>query len=574
MLASTSTFVSRASAGSYRRSVCAAVGRVSSALPSSVSQKGLHTFRPAPRTKVADARGSVSLSGRCPPVRTVITGPAPKVSKVVASADEAVKDIKSGSIVLSSGFGLCGTPDTLIGAIARNPSINNLTCVSNNAGSGDKGLGKLLNTRQIGKMISSFIGSNKAFEQQYFAGEVALQLTPQGSIVERCRAGAFGIPAFYTPTGHATNVQSGDLVTRYHPRKSADDKELRPAEHQTGREVREFGGRGYILEEAIYGDVAIVHAWKADEMGNCVFKYGASNFGPVFAKNAKLTIIEAEEIVPTGTLDPNQVHLPSIFVNRIVKATAPKHVEVLALREDKASEDRGAVSAVPPEKSDARARRERICARAARELQNGDYVNLGVGMPTLVPSYLPDGVEVVLHSENGILGVGPYPSKEEVDPDLVNAGKETITLRPGAATFDSSESFGMIRGGHVDVTMLGALQVSASGDLANYMIPGKLMKGMGGAMDLVSSPDATKVVVLTDHLDKNGRSKVVQKSSLPLTGMRCVSRIITDLCVFDVDRFDANGDGLTLTELMPGVTLEEVKKATDATFKLGPGIKG
>lgn len=495
------------------------------------------------------------------------------MSKVVASADEAVRDIAPGSTVLSSGFGLCGTPDTLIAAIARNPSITNLTCVSNNAGSGEKGLGKLLHTRQIGKMISSFIGSNKAFEAQYFAGQVALQLTPQGSIVERCRAGAFGIPAFYTPTGYGTKVQTGGLVTRYHPRSEdgTGKAELKEAEAQEGRESREFGGRGYILEEAIYGDVAIVHAWKADEMGNCIFKYGASNFGPVFAKNAKLTIIEAEEIVPTGSLDPNTIQLPSIFVNRIVKATEPKHIEVLALREEKDSESKS--SAVPPEKSDARARRERICARAARELRNGDYVNLGVGMPTLVPSYLPDGVEVVLHSENGILGVGPYPSKEEVDPDLVNAGKETITLRPGGATFDSSESFGMIRGGHVDVTMLGALQVSAAGDLANYMIPGKLMKGMGGAMDLVSSPDATKVVVLTDHLDKNGRSKVVQTSSLPLTGTRCVSTIITDLCVFEVDRKREDGDGLTLVELMPGVTIEEVEKATDARFKLGPGIK-
>ncbi|CAO1630532.1 unnamed protein product [Parajaminaea phylloscopi] len=494
--------------------------------------------------------------------------PLPSTKSKLFSAEDAVKDIKSGSVVLSSGFGLCGTPDTLIDAISRNPAIKQLTCVSNNAGSGDRGLGKLLQTQQVARMISSFIGSNKYFEQQYLAGKVSLQLTPQGSIAEKCRAGAFGIAAFYTPTGSGTSVQSGEIVVKY---KQGTEKP-EPEEWAKPKETREFGGRSYILEEAIHADVAIVHAWKADEMGNCQFRYAASNFGPVYAKNAKLTIIEAEEIVPVGSIDPNFVQLPSIFVDRIVQANKPKQIEVRTVREPKtdAKDSSAEESSADEAKQKAKARRVAIVTRAAKELEDGDYVNLGVGMPSLVPNYLPEDVSVVLHSENGILGMGPYPTPEELDPDLVNAGKETVTLLPGAATFDSSESFGMIRGGHVDVTMLGALQVAANGDLANYVIPGKVMKGMGGAMDLVSSPDHTKVVVLTDHVDKNGKSKVVHRTGLPLTGARCVSRIITDLAVFDVDR--KGEGGLTLLELMPGVTMDEVRQKTDADFALGPDL--
>ncbi|UZJ51864.1 hypothetical protein CBS101457_001184 [Exobasidium rhododendri] len=490
---------------------------------------------------------------------------APSVSKLYDSASEAVKDIKSGSLLLSSGFGLCGTPETLIKAISENKDIKNLTCVSNNAGVGEKGLGRLLHSKQVGKMFSSFIGSNKYFEDQYLNGKVSLELTPQGTLVEKCRAGAFGIPAFYTPTGYGTAVQKGELVVRYEERAEGSKEAPKPKEYTKPKEVREFNGRNYILEESIYADVAIVHAWKADAMGNCMFRLAAGNFAAAFAKNAKMTIVEAEEIVPVGSLDPNTVHLPSIFVNRIVKATEEKLIEVVTVAEDKSGS-----SGKKEEKSEARRRREAISQRAAKELQNGDYVNLGVGMPSLVPSYLPEGVDVVLHSENGILGMGPYPTKDKVDGDLVNAGKETVTLLPGGAVFESSESFGMIRGGKVNVTMLGALSVGANGDLANFMIPNRVVKGMGGAMDLVSSPLSTKVVVLTDHVDKNGRSKIVQDCKLPLTGSRCVSLIITDLCVFEVD---IRGDkGLTLIELMEGATLQEVKDKTDATFTLGPGI--
>jgi len=499
-------------------------------------------------------RGAVANLGRAGSFTIQLRALSTKSSKkVVGSADEAVKDIPSGSKVIIGGFGLCGIPENLIAAVEKS-GIDGLTAVSNNAGVDGFGLGKLLRSGQVKRMIASYVGENKNFEALYLQGKLEVELTPQGTLAEKLRAGGAGIPAFFTRTGYGTWIQEGKNVIKYGP-GGAKGGEVEI--YSTPRETRDFDGKGYVMEESIVGDYSLVKAWKADERGNLVFRGTARNFNPDAARAGKICIAEVEEIVPTGSLSPEDIHLPGIYVDRVIQGPSyEKRIEKRTLSVE------GGIQVDP--------RRELIIRRAAEELKDGMYVNLGIGMPTLASNYTAADVRIELQSENGLLGIGPYPTEENVDADMINAGKETITMIPGSALFSSSDSFAMIRGSKVDITILGAMEVAANGDLANWIIPGKMVKGMGGAMDLVSSD--SKVLIVMEHLAKGGKHKLKAKCDLPLTGRRVVDRCITEFGVFDFVKTGPEAPP-TLVEIAPGVTVDQVKEATGFDFKVAEPLK-
>ena len=447
------------------------------------------------------------------------------MSKVFADAKSALAGLlHDGMTIAAGGFGLCGIPENLIAALVES-GTKGLTIAGNNAGVDDFGMGLLLKTRQVKKVIASYVGENKEFERQVLAGELDLQLVPQGTLAEKFRAGGAGIPGFYTRTAFGT--------------KLAEDKH-----------THNFDGKEYVLEEAIHADLAIVKAWKGDKAGNLVYRKTSRNFNPMIATCGKVTVAEVEHLVEVGELDPDQIHTPGIFIDRIIQgAKFEKRIEFRT------------ISGGAPSKKDSPIR-DLMAKRAAKELRDGYYVNLGIGIPTLVANYIPAGITVNLQSENGLMGIGPFPTEDAIDPDLINAGKQTITTIPGSSFFSSADSFGMIRGGHIDLSILGGLEVAENGDLANWMVPGKMVKGPGGAMDLVSG--VKRVVVLMEHTSKDGASKILKKCSLPLTGKGVVNLIITDLCVFEVNPLV----GLSLIELHPGVTLEDVQAKTEASFRV------
>jgi len=447
------------------------------------------------------------------------------MNKVYPNAKAALDGLLHDKLTIAAGgFGLCGIPENLIQELVDS-GVKGLTIVGNNAGVDDFGMGLLLKARQVKKVIASYVGENKEFERQVLAGELELELTPQGTLAEKLRAGGAGIPGFYTRTAFGT--------------KLAENKD-----------TRSFDGKEYVLEQAIRTELSIVKAWKGDKAGNLVYRKTARNFNPMIATCGSVTVAEVEQLVEVGELEPEQIHTPGIYVDRIIQgASYQKRIEFRTVSGAAASKKESPIRAL-------------MAKRAAQELRDGYYVNLGIGIPTLVANYIPQNISVILQSENGLLGIGPFPAEDELDPDLINAGKQTITTIPGSSYFSSADSFAMIRGGHVDLSILGGLEVAENGDLANWMVPGAMVKGPGGAMDLVAG--VKRVIVLMEHTARDGSSKILKTCNLPITGRGVVNMIVTDLCVFEVEP----QVGLALKELHPGVTLEEVRAKTGCDFQV------
>lgn len=447
------------------------------------------------------------------------------MKKTYEDAEKAFAGLLRDNLTIAAGgFGLCGIPENSIKAVVDS-QVKNITIVGNNAGVDDFGMGLLLKNRQVKKVVASYVGENKEFERQVLAGELELELNPQGTLAERLRAGGAGIPGFFTRTAAGTKLAEG-------------------------KETKVFDGINYVMETGIKADVSIVKAWKGDPDGNLVYRKTARNFNPMIATCGKVCVAEVEELVGVGELNPDQIHTPGIYINRIFEgANYEKRIEFPTTAE---SDKKGGSPG-----------RELMARRAAQELEDGFYVNLGIGIPTLVANHVPENINITLQSENGLLGIGPFPKENEIDADLINAGKQTISANTGASFFSSAESFAMIRGGHIDISILGGLEVGANGDLANFMVPGKMIKGPGGAMDLVSG--VKRVVVLLEHTAKDGSPKILSECSLPVTGKNVVNLIITDLCVFEVL---PNGAGLKLVELHAGVSLDDVVAKTGCKFSM------
>lgn len=433
---------------------------------------------------------------------------------------EAAALIPDGAVIMAGGFGMTGNPVHLLHALAERGTPG-LTIISNNVGEPGLGGGRLLRNGQLRKAIGSFFTSNPEAVQAAQSGAIEIQLIPQGSMAEAIRAAGAGLAGFYTPTTAGT--------------KLAEDVE-----------TRIFDGREYVFVPALHAEVALIRAWQADTAGNLIYRRTEQNFNPLMAMAADLVIAEVEEIVPVGQLRPEAIHTPGSFIDYLVQA----HTTL---------EDLGSSAEVSTEVKKASDDRMLIAQRALAALKPGAVVNLGVGIPTLVADLITPEHGIILHTENGMLGVGPAPETGGALDYPVNAGKQPVTALPGSSYFDSALSFAMIRGGHVDVAIMGGLQVDEQANLANWAVPGRPLLGVGGAMDLATG--ARRLIITMQHTDNKGRPKIVPTCNLPLTAKGVVDMVITDLAVFEFIE-----GRLTLIELQPGVAIEQVRAATAASF--------
>ena len=440
------------------------------------------------------------------------------------NVSRAAAMVQPGDVLLVGGFGMTGNPVHLLDALAAS-GTGDLTYVGNNVGEPGLGGGKLLRNGQLKRAIGSFFTSNPEAVRAAQSNELEVELLPQGSLGEALRAGGAGIGGFYTPTSAGTPLSEG-------------------------KEVRTISGKEMVFVKGLRGDVGLVRAWRADTAGNLQYRMTERNFNEAIATAADLVIAEVEEIVPAGTLDPNTIHTPGCYVDYLVEAR---------LR----PEDLGSSASVSASAKSADESRRLIAATALAELRPGDVVNLGIGIPTLVADLIDVEAGIVIHTENGMLGVGPEPAAGGALDYPVNAGKTPVTALPGASYFDSATSFAMIRGGHVDVAIMGGLQVDELGNLANWAVPGKPLLGVGGAMDLATG--ARKIVVTMTHTDRNGAPKLVPRCSLPLTAKAVVDVVITELAVFHFLKSGSHRR-LALVKLMPGAAVADIRSKTAADF--------
>lgn len=456
------------------------------------------------------------------------------MDKIYASPEQAIADIAEGATVAIAGFSVGHRFATSLIIALRDKGTKDLTLVCNSLGDPGATRGQILaENKQVKKLIAAFsmrAGTPTAAEDQIMAGDMEVEVVPQGILVERCRAGGAGIPAFYSPTGVGTAIAQG-------------------------KEVREFNGRPHVLERAIHVDYAFLRGYRADRLGNVQFRGGSQNFNPSFAKAARVAIVEVDEIVEPGEIPPDLIDLPGIFVSRVIRTTQTVDGKSWRRPERRPSDKPRLYNGKPA------LTRAGIAQRAAALVKEGTYVNLGVGIPTMVSNYLQDR-DVILHAENGVLGYGEMVStNEEIDPDIYNAAGQFVSLKRGASFFDSVTSFEMARGGWIDTVILGAYEVDESGSVANWSTSDARRGGIGGAMDLLSGQG--DLIIVMEHTDSKGRPKLRRKCTYPLTGTGCVNWVVTDLSVL---RWD--GKRFLLEEVAPGFTADEVIGLTE--MKLTP----